>query len=100
MEALDVDLSNPGSPVPERTSNSQRSLADAKAAATGFRSTVILGSPEERIDLQSPNVRRLVADRRYFGLEAQDFRAGAERLLARLSAVSPERARIDVRSLG
>jgi len=100
MEAFDVELINLGSPAPEKSSNSQRSLAVAKGAAAGFRSTVILGSPEGPIDLQSTNVRRLVADRRYFGLEAQDFRAGAERLLARVSAVSPERARIDVRSLG
>ena len=95
-----MELINLGSPAPKRSSKTQRSLADAKAAAAGSSSTVIIGSPEGPIDLKSTNVRRLVADRRYFGLEAQDFRAGAERLLARLSAVSGERARIDIRSLG
>ncbi len=45
-------------------------------------------------------LRRLVANRRYFGLDAQAFRAGAERALARLSATPPEQARIDAHSLG
>jgi len=41
----------------------------------------------------------MVADRQYFGLEPQALRAGAERTLARLSAQSPDTARIDVRTL-
>jgi hypothetical protein len=45
-------------------------------------------------------LRRLVADRPYFGLEAQALRAGAERSLAHMSTQPPEQARIDVRSLG
>ena len=50
--------------------------------------------------MQDATIRRLVADRKYFGLEAQALRAGAERALARLSAKPPGEARIDVRSLG
>ncbi len=96
-----MELINLGSSqTPARDSTARRSPADKREAAAGFRSTVILGSPEGPIDLQGTNVRRLVADRRYFGLEAPDFRAGAERSLARLSAKSPEQARIDVASLG
>ena len=45
-------------------------------------------------------IRRLIADQRYFGLGAQAFHDGAERMLTRLSAATPERKRIDVRSLG
>ena len=96
-----MDLINLGSSqVPARGANSRRTAAAPGAVAPGFLATVILGSPEGAIDLHAPSVRRLVADRRYFGLEAQDFRAGAERSLARLSAKSPEDAHIDVNSLG
>ncbi|HWZ70227.1 MAG TPA: hypothetical protein VN326_01960 [Casimicrobiaceae bacterium] len=42
----------------------------------------------------------MVADQRYFGLEARALRAGAGRVLARMAAQGPEQARIDVRSLG
>jgi hypothetical protein len=42
----------------------------------------------------------LVADERYFGLEARSLRAGAIRLLARTAAPDPDVARIDVHSLG
>jgi len=72
------------------------------AAVAALSSTVILGVPNRLIASQGgPNkLRRLVADRRYFGLEAPALRAGAERSLARMSAQPPEQARIDVRSLG
>jgi hypothetical protein len=42
----------------------------------------------------------LVAYQRYFGIEARAFHAGAERMLARISARAPQPARISVRSLG
>jgi len=45
-------------------------------------------------------VRRLVADQQYFGIEARAFHAGAERMLARMSARPPEPTRISVRTLG
>jgi hypothetical protein len=87
--------------VPARKSKSRSSPANTEEAGSGFRSTVILGEPERAIGLQdTANLRRLVADRRYFGLDAQTLRAGAERTLARLSAKSPGEARIDARSLG
>ena len=41
----------------------------------------------------------MVADRQYFGLEAEKLRAGAERTIARLSKQSPDKQRIDVHTL-
>jgi len=48
----------------------------------------------------TPTTRRLVIDQLYFGVEARAFHAGAERMLKRISAHAPERARINVRTLG
>ena len=42
---------------------------------------------------------RLIADREYFGIQAEVLRAGAERTLARLSTLSPDEQRIDVHML-
>ena len=50
-----------------------------------------------RADAEGP---RLVADERYFGLEARELRAGLERSLARLSARDAGEQRIDVDILG
>jgi hypothetical protein len=97
-----MDLINLGSPeIPARKSRSRESGSPPREGATGFRSTVILGAPERMIAVQdTASLRRLVADRHYFGLDAQALRAGAERALARLSAKPPGEARIDVRNLG
>jgi hypothetical protein len=96
-----VDLINLGSShIPTRNSNSRSSPSAAGEAGNGFRSTLILGAPDRSLALQGATIRRLVADRSYFGLEAQTLRAGAERALARLSAMPPEEARIDLHSLG
>ena len=68
---------------------------------TQSRGTVILGAPERASALQgAPKLARLVADRLYFGLDAQALRAGAERTIARLSENSGGVSRIDVHSLG
>ena len=100
-EASDVDLINLGSSdIPARKSDSRPLPSTPREAAGGFRSTVILGAPDRSLALQGATIRRLVADRTYFGLEAQALRAGAERALARLSAKPPGQSRIDVRSLG
>lgn len=101
-EASDVDLINLGSPQFPARKSSSRPLPSAAgdAAVTGFRSTVILSAPDRSLALQGATIRRLVADRKYFGLEVQVLRAGAERSLARLASKPPEEARIDVRSLG
>jgi len=48
----------------------------------------------------APKTRRLVVGQQYFGIEARAFHAGAERMLARISAHAPERTRINVRTLG
>ncbi len=101
LEASDVDLINLGSSDNSaRKSNSRPSPSAAGEAASGFLSTVILGAPDRSLELQGATIRRLVADRTYFGLEAQALRAGAERTLARMSAKPPGQSRIDVRSLG
>jgi len=100
-EVPDVDLINLGSSNnPARKSNSRPSASATGDAAGGFRPTVILGAPDRSLALQGATIRRLVADRKYFGLEAQALRAGAERALARVSAKPPGQSRIDVRSLG
>lgn len=91
-----MDLINLGSPE----APAQESKPLQSSASGGFRSTVILGAPERQTLHESGNLRRLVADRQYFGLDAQTLRVGAERTLARLSAKSPGEARIDARSLG
>ncbi len=87
--------------LPPRSSNSRR-LSSAPEEVTQSRATVILGAPERAASAlqDAPKLARLVADRRYFGLEAQALRAGAERTLARLSAQPPELGRIDAHSLG
>jgi general secretion pathway protein D len=41
-------------------------------------------------------MRRLIADQRYFGLPARPFRAGAQRMHARIDAQGPGNARIDL----
>jgi hypothetical protein len=101
-EASGMDSINLGSPeIPARRSRSRESGSAPRDGAAGFRSTVILGAPERLIAVQdTATLRRLVADRQYFGLDAQTLRAGAERALARLSATPPGEARLDVRSLG
>jgi hypothetical protein len=100
-EASDMDLINLGSPDVPAHKPKTREASSASAEADAGRSTVILGAPERSIALQdTASLRRLVADRRYFGLDAQTLRAGAERTLARLSAKAPGEARIDVRNLG
>jgi hypothetical protein len=45
-------------------------------------------------------LRKLIADQRYFGLDAQVFHRGAERMLARVIADASGSGRIDVRGLG
>jgi hypothetical protein len=76
-------------------------MSAPSAAVAALSSTVILGVPNRLIASQgATKLRRLVADRKYFGLEASALRAGAERSLAHMSTQPPEQARIDVRSLG
>lgn len=45
-------------------------------------------------------IRRLIADQRYFGLDALALHAGAARVLARLAAQAPRQLRLDIGSLG
>ena len=94
--------SNPGSShVPTRSSNSPRSPSGPAEATRRVGATAVVGSPDRLIASRGAgNVRRLVADQRYFGLEARALHAGAERVLTRVSAQAPEQARVDVHMLG
>lgn len=89
------------SKVSARSADSRRSSRAAAGPQTVTGVTEILGAPEEQINLRQAGTKspRLVADREYFGLEAEALRAGAERTLARLSKQSPEEQRIDVHTL-
>jgi hypothetical protein len=46
-----------------------------------------------------PSIRRLLANERYFGLGAREFKTGAERVLARVGRDAPKRGRVDVHTL-
>ena len=95
-----MDSSDPGSPrIQARSKNSSRSPHDT-ATAPAARSTGGAGAAEKSTaSRDATNVRRLVADQLYFGLQARALRAGAERVLAR-TAAHPEQSQIDIRSLG
>lgn len=45
-------------------------------------------------------IPRLIADQRYFGLDALTLHVGAKRVLARVASQEAQQARIDIRSLG
>lgn len=96
-------FNNPGSSQTlARGAKSRRSPSEP-SAITEIRATPALGATRSGRLIASSGVskaRRLVADQIYFGLEAGVFRAGAERALARMSHQSPERARLDTRTLG
>jgi hypothetical protein len=72
--------------------------ADSSPVLTA-RSDHALGA-SARAPAGTPKVRRLIADQRYFGLDAQTFHRGAERMLERVTAQEPGPARIDVHGLG
>ena len=78
---------------------SKRPVVTAPDTVTG--ATQILGAPEREISLLPSGSKspRLVADRQYFGLDAEVLRSGAERTLERLSKQSPDEQRIDVHTL-
>ena len=91
-----------GSARSVRGSDSPRSPRRAAAPSTVAGATEILGAPEAaqiRLSQSGSKSPRLIADRKYFGISAEVLRAGAERTLARLSALSPDKQRIDARTL-
>ena len=96
-----MDSTYPGSSQnPARSKKSSRSPHGPVATPlAGARAGV--PAPDRLITAQSgTSIRRLVADERYFGLEARALRAGAVRVLARQGAPDPKEARIDADSLG
>lgn len=97
-KASDAGSSHPASANPQLNAlavarDRDGPVVRASAIVAGADSSAV-GSPG------AIKIRRLVADQRYFGLEAQAFHDGAERMLARVAGLAPERKRIDVRSLG
>ena len=91
-----------GSRQSARDAAARASARKAGAPDTVTGATEILGAPEAaQINLGQSGSKppRLVADREYFGLQAEALRAGAERTLARLSTQSPDEQRIDVHTL-
>jgi hypothetical protein len=57
-------------------------------------------APPNRDGFGGTNAARLLANERYFGLEAFALRAGMQRVLKRISTHAPEQPRITARSLG
>jgi hypothetical protein len=84
-----------------RGADSRRPFAFDGGTPNSNRRDEILGAPDAQINLLQASAKspRLVADRQYFGIEAEALQAGAERTLARLSNQSPDEQRIDVRTL-
>ena len=92
--------SNPGSsPIPARSKDSSRS-PHRPTSALAAPSTITVHAPDKLIASQGATTVRLVANQQYFGFEARVFRAGAERVLARMAAQGPQQTRIDFRNLG
>ncbi len=93
---------SPGSShSPTRRSKSRQSPCE-RLVANEILGNPIVGVPRGGKLIASPkvaNARRLIADQKYFGLEAAVLRAGAERSLARIAKQPSEQARIDTRSL-
>jgi len=95
-----VGSSNPGSsPIPARSKDSSRS-PHRPTSALAAPSTITVHAPDKLIASQGATTVRLVANQQYFGFEARVFRAGAERVLARMAAQGPQQTRIDFRNLG
>ena len=97
-----MGLSNrDSSRVSTRSADSRRPPRATDAPRTVTGSTKVLGAPDPQINLLEAGSRspRLVADRQYFGLDAELLRVGCERTLARLSEQSPDEARIDIHTM-
>lgn len=98
MESPDLGSSH----IPTRSSNSRRSPC-GPTAFPALDSNHIGDAPVRGRSIASPeavNDRRLVADEQYFGLEAEVLRAGARRVLARISQQPVDQEWIDIRHLG
>ena len=76
----------------------EASDSDSSSRVTGEKSGPAQVAPS-RTPAGATKIRTLIADQRYFGLDAQTFHRGAERTLAR-APIRAEPVRIDVHSLG
>jgi len=94
VEPSDAGVAHLPVATPERTSTTESHSGSGKSRASrppADKDTAAQGAPK---------IRRLIADQQYFGLDAKTFHNGAARMLARVSAQSTERPRVDVRTLG
>ncbi len=97
-----MDPSNTGSSHIPTSGSKSRQLPRESSAAQEFHSDATAAASPGRL-IAAPDGdgrRRLIADQKYFGLEAGALRSGAARALTRISRQAPERERVDVRSLG
>jgi hypothetical protein len=93
--SLDPDSSQ----IPARSKVSSQAPHAPAAAPAAPAAVTLRARDKPSASRGAPNVRRLVADQLYFGLQARALRAGAERALARIAA-HPEQTQIDLGSLG
>lgn len=98
MEPSDAGSSHP----PGAKSESASAAGSRGNSDSGVRGAAVAGALDHRATAArgAAKIRRLIAGQPYFGIEAQAFHDGAQRILARVSALAPERRRIDVRTLG
>jgi len=94
VEPSDAGVAHLPVATPERTSTTESHADSGKSRASGPR------ADKDAAAQGAPKIRRLIADQQYFGLDAKTFHNGAARMLARVSAQSTERPRVDVRTLG
>lgn len=98
-----MDSSKTGSSHIPTSSSKSRQLPRESLAAQEFRSDATAAAPRSSRQIAAPegaSRRRLIADQKYFGLEADALRSGAARALTRISRQPTEGERINVRSLG
>ena len=98
-----MDSSNNGSSHIPTSSSKSRQLPRESLAAQEFRSDATAAASRSGRLIAAPDGasrRRLIADQKYFGLEAGALCSGAARALTRISRQPTEGERINVRSLG
>ena len=75
------------------------SSASKERRAPGAVSAGAESAPASRPAHEAPGIKRLIAGRLYFGLDASVLHAGAERLLERVASAKPHQRTVDKRAL-
>jgi hypothetical protein len=63
------------------------------------RATRVATAPDPGTPREGPRIKRLIAGREYFGIDASVLHAGAERMLERVASSKPQLRRVDQRAL-